>query len=402
MTTPGSSGLDPALPASDLLLDSERAGDLLDTAAGTAEVGAVDATYLRWKPGTNLVVRYDLTVDGRPTTASALIRAEASGNLARKAADPDNRRLASVAARHAGVAAPLWHEPWADVLVQWFPLDLRLPALANGATAVAERAGAADRGSDHMTLLAYKPRRRAVQRVGGAVVKVHAAEADATRAALAARMASAALGPHAADLIGANQQDRSTAHAWVNGRSLSDGPPQLVHLREVVERLHAAAPTGLPEGGAAQHLMVAVQTARLVAAAMPGLAATVDHVLRCLGAEVPVAGASVLCHGDLSADQVVDSPGRDLVLLDFDEAVAGPAVLDWASFAAAGVRGVDDLDQARDTLAGLAPTLDPAEMRWWLATSLLRRAATPLRQIQSAWPELVTARVAAAAAALGR
>lgn len=402
MTAPRSDRLDPAIPMSGLLLDQDRVTSLLAAAAGGAEVGAVEVKYLRWKPGTNLVVRYDLHVAERPTTATAFVRADGAGCLAHKAVDPANLSLAGLAAARSAVSSPLWHDPATDVLVQWLPLDLRLPALARGAAALAERAGASDSCSKAVELLAYKPRRRAVHRVGDVVVKAYAVEADASRAGLAARMAAVALGPHAAEPIGANLEDRSITQAWVPGRACCDQLQSVGELRDVVERLHVAAPVGLPEGGAGPQMVRATQTAELVAAALPELAGTLDRLVDRLAATVPPDGPVVLCHGDLSVDQLVDSPGRGLVLLDLDEAVAGPAILDWTSYVAAGVRRVDDLAAADDTLANLAPRLGPAESRWWLATSLLRLAATPLRQLHDGWPHLLAERLTAAEAVLNR
>ncbi len=390
-------GFDPAIPAAVDLLDAERAGELLSATAGRAELGPVSVRYLRWKPGTNLVVRYDVAVGGVTTTASAFTRA--GGGLARWAADPGHRRLSAAAAAHAAVPSPLGHVATGDVLVQWFPLDLRLPALVHGAAALARRAGAHPPDSADVALLAYKPRRRAVQRIGNVVVKVHADEADARQGDLAARRASRALGLHAPEPVGASTEDRSTAQAWVVGCQPAGGLG-LDEVRQLLARLHAASPDGLAPGGVGTQLARASQTAELVATAVPGLVDPVGRLLSRLGGMAPPDRPHVLCHGDLSPDQLIVSPGRGLVLLDHDEAVAGPPVLDWASFAAADVRTVDDLDRARAALAVLDPRLDPAEGRWWLATALLRSAAAPLRCATYGWPELLAAQVAAAVAAL--
>ncbi|MEJ7763959.1 MAG: aminoglycoside phosphotransferase family protein [Acidimicrobiales bacterium] len=391
------SGLDTALPAAADLLDPARAAEVLAAAAEGASLGPVAVRYLRWKPGTNLVVRYDVEVDGLATTASAYIRT--GGGLGGWAADLGHQRLAAAAAAHAAVPSPLAHVAATDVLVQWFPLDLRLPALAQGAVTVAQRAGVGPAGRTDVELLAYKPRRRAVQRVGEVVVKVHAAAANAQRAALAARLAARALGRQAPEPVGACTEDRSTAQAWVSGRPI-ERLGLVDEVRELLVRLHAASPRGLHEAGVGSQLVQAPQTATLVVTAVPRLADTVERLLSRLGAEAPPDQRHVLCHGDLSADQLIISPQHGLVLLDHDEAVAGPPALDWASFATASVQSVADLEPARATLAVLAPMLNPAQGRWWMATALLRRAAFPLRSASPGWPDLLAARVAAAAAAL--
>src|SRR5205085_2779394 len=77
-------------------------------------------------------------------------------------------------------------------LIQWFPVDLWLPVLGDtGEELWAElgRAGVRMGSGEEPTVLHYKPRRRAVLRVGRRVVKVYGKPAEFARGALGLREA---------------------------------------------------------------------------------------------------------------------------------------------------------------------------------------------------------------------
>src|SRR5439155_4250875 len=108
-------------------------------------------------------------------------------------------RASSTVSRPGGRSpspTPLWYDRELDVLVQWLPLDLRLPALAEIPALLRDAFG---RRGTHVAdgpheLLAYSPRRRAVLRVRGHVLRFYAGvqpyERAVTGAAVVGRLRS--------------------------------------------------------------------------------------------------------------------------------------------------------------------------------------------------------------------
>src|SRR5688500_221327 len=180
---------DPALPRLRLVLDPEAMAPVLHRSLGPeAALQDVRVQYLRYKPRTNIVVRYDVRVDGRWCDATAMITARRY--LGRRAGKPENVSLARLVDGRSPAPMPLHYEPELDVLVQWLPLDLELPALAELPGRLLDAAGVKlrDAGGEP-ELLAYKPRRRAVLRIGPHVLKIYAKEEEFNAAAAGLRAA---------------------------------------------------------------------------------------------------------------------------------------------------------------------------------------------------------------------
>jgi ATP-binding cassette, subfamily B, bacterial len=171
---------DPRLPQAPVMLDPDAIAPLLARSFNGGAPLDVKVRYLRYKPGTNLVVQYDVGVNGDRHDAVGMI---VSGTyLARRAAKPENVALARLAGARVPAAEPLAYDDDVGCLVQWYPLDLSLPTLATSPREVRRllaRTGLAIEDSDEEPeRLAYKPRRRAVLRFDGHVVKVYRNESE--------------------------------------------------------------------------------------------------------------------------------------------------------------------------------------------------------------------------------
>jgi aminoglycoside phosphotransferase (APT) family kinase protein len=140
----------------------------------------------------------------------------------------------------------------------------------------------------------------------------------------------------------------------------------------------------------------------LLRTVLPHLSHRLDALLRRFAATAPDRTGAVASHGDLHAGQLlVDRDGAGMI--DFDNACVAPPAFDLGSYAARMVRGEQgDLDSASRTLDALADCYGRPRpgLRWLFATSILRRATSPLRYFHPDWPTRVEAMVDAAGQAL--
>ena len=112
----------------------------------------------------------------------------------------------------------------------------------------------------------------------------------------------------------------------------------------------------------------------------------------------------VTSHGDFHARQLLDG-GDELSVTDFDAICLAPPALDLSTYAAHLIRGDPrDLEHANAALAALVAGYGapPAALSWYLAATILVRAARPFRRFEPAWPERVEAIVRAAETARAR
>jgi ATP-binding cassette subfamily B protein len=378
---------DRKLAALSTLLDSDAmAPRLAATLNGGPELTDVRVRYLRYKPGTNIVVRYDVGFGGG-ARHEAIAMAASGSYLARRAAKPENQALASLVHERVPARASLSYDDELGALLQWFPLDLSLPALA-------------EQRWDGATVLAYKPRRRAVLQAGGEVVKLYAKE-DEYRAAARGLIASARVHGVRSPIPVTVFPDRLITVQ----RLLPGEQPEPAEAAEaagaLLAELHGAAPGRLPSAPPGAQLNAAGATAGLIAALSDTLGRRATALVERLSREVPAGLPIVPAHGDFNSRQLLASD-EGLALVDFDGMCRAPAALDLATYAAYVVLGDDDeLGRAEQVLARLLAgygTTPPA-VRWYLATCILRRAARPFRYLEPDWPERVDGMLAAAEAA---
>ncbi|MEP6666530.1 MAG: hypothetical protein ABJA81_08800, partial [Nocardioidaceae bacterium] len=169
---------DPALPALPLLLDPAAMAGMLGENLCSALAPDVRVHSVRYKPGDNVVVQYDvLTPSG---WVGAVVYARSRGRLKKKSETSANRKLARRAADRAPAPWPIGYLPDVEALLQWMPLDVRLPVLADDAERLSRRLAKKHIHADVSTpvLLRYWPRRRAVLRFGPYVLKQYRDRGD--------------------------------------------------------------------------------------------------------------------------------------------------------------------------------------------------------------------------------
>jgi ATP-binding cassette subfamily B protein len=377
---------DRRLPALSTLLDPEAmASRLAVTLGDESELEDVKVRYLRYKPGTNIVVHYDVGLEGG-ARHDAIAMTAAGSYLARRAAKPENQALASLVRTGVPARAPLSYDQEVGALMQWFPLDLSLPALA-------EHPWKASR------VLAYKPRRRAVLRSNGEVVKFYAKE-DEFEAAARGLAASARLtGVRSPAPIRVVPSRRVTVQRFLPGAR--PGPEEAAEAAgALLVELHASDPGPLTCAVPALQLKAAEATADLIAALSDTLGRRAQRLLERLSRQAPGALPLVPSHGDFNARQLLVSP-EGLAVVDFDALCRAPAALDLATYAAYVVLGEEHAhERAGEVLGSLLDGYGerPPALDWYLATCLLRRAARPFRYFEPDWPERVGGMLAAAEA----
>jgi hypothetical protein len=396
---------DQGLPQLRRLLDVEAMASVLDRSLRPGErVSDVRVLYLRYKPGTRLVVRYGVTIGDGRYDATAL--AEPAADLAGWATDPEHVALARKVDGRAPALAALSYDEEVGALIQWLPLDLTLPVIAEAPgtlrallrTAGVELAG----DGDAPTFLAYKARRRAVLRLDGHVVKVYAGAAD---------FENAVVGLEASRLLAALDVPRSEAvlpeHRLTCQTLLAGRPPTGHHAAaraagSALAVLHGAPRDGLRPFPPDRQLAAAASSARSAAAVAPELAPRLERLVDELAAAKPDGAELVTAHGDFHANQVLDRNGG-LAVIDFDEICAAPAGLDFSSYVAHLLSGM------RGELAAAAGALDdlvegygarPEALGWYVSTSILRRSPFPFRFLDEDWPNRIEQMVVDAEEAL--
>jgi hypothetical protein len=399
---------DAALPLLPVLLAADAMAPFLHRSLGAdAPFPDVRVHHVRYLPGKKVSVRYDVGLHGRRYDAVAMIAAR--GYLVRRAAKPESLALARLVDGRSPAAMPLRYEPELDALIQWYPLDLALPALAEPIEhllAELEAAGVTlgDVAAEPETL-AYMPRRRAVLRVGQHVLKLYAKQEEFAAAVAGLRAVADLRRVRTAALEVYLPSRLITVQPLLPGSS-PEWPAEVAReAGKLLRALQAASPrVTSPEVRPAQQLAVAEASARYVTALLPALGDRLQALLRELEATMPPIDRFVPSHGDFCARQLLVTPDG-LAVIDWDAIRCAPAALDPASYAAHLVAGEpDDLDHATDALERLLEgyAIRPQGLSWYLATCILRHSRSPFRYFDERWPERIEGMVAAAERALHR
>jgi hypothetical protein len=393
---------DAALPALDRLLDADAMRPVLQRSLTPSRaIDRIRVARIRYKPGDRVLVHYVARAGGERVDAVAT--AAASADLAARALTEPYERLAWAVRGRTAAARPVAYEPDVDALITWLPLDVSLVALTTPPAELHARLRAAGvrvpRDAGEPELIGYKPRARAVLRLGAHVLKAYGKERqfERARAGLEAARASGLPTPRFAAAL---PEFRLTVQEAVAGAVPARAADAAGRAGELARALRAGSFAGLAPAPAERQLEMAARRAELVAAVCPAAAPLVDELLARLAATIPADLELGPAHGDFHVDQLLETEDG-VVLLDFDDVCAAPAALDLATYAADVVRGrEDDLEAVEDVLR---PLLDgfgerPEGLDWYLATAILGRAPHPFHRLLPAWPARVEAMVATAEA----
>jgi Ser/Thr protein kinase RdoA (MazF antagonist) len=353
---------DPALPRLAVALDGEETAEILAEGTGD-ELLSCRPRYIRYKPGTNCVVLYDLALaDGTTTLAHVKLY---PGDRARRRAESDPR-----AALVEELGAVLYR----------FPVDPRLPALAR---------------LDDTRLVRYKPARRAVVELGdGRFAKLYADDRGPRIFTVSRSLADAGVQTPAP--LAYDPSRRMLVFDRVDGRPLDKvDRPALEHriadVAVALARIHAGTPSCQTAEGEASRVLAAARTLAQLRPERSREARRLGHVLASrIGSGVGVV------HGDFSPDQVLVSHGG-LSVLDFDGSRLADPLLDVGSFLAH--LSLDGHADLRDVfLAAYADhlPLDRGRAVLFESVALLKLAVLPFRRLEPDWPSTLERRLALA------
>ncbi len=397
---------DAMLPAAPHLVGPD-ALDLLRAAVASADGRLLEArtVQVQYRPGADLVVRYDAAVSwhGQAAKAETLL-----AGITAAGAHPGALPLEA-----GDLTAGVWR----------YPFDPSLPGLVTAVTprALAGLLEGIIGGPLRLDVRAYRPVRRAVVRVRGAdqhevyVKVVRPAEAPRIVAAhRALRRAGLPVpevlrcDPDAGLLVlcalpGASLRDvlLGSTRAWPSGAQLA------ALLRDL-----AAVDVGAGPGfGSVDPAAMASEVAHNVAghaevgaAILPDERGRLDRIIEAVREGVRATAEPVTIHGDLYEAQLMVEAGRLSGLLDLDDVRLGHPLDDVAILLGhlrilrpEPRRHREHLARYRDGLrASLAGGHDPAELDLRTAAVLVGLATGPFRAQSDAWEREVRRRIRAA------
>jgi hypothetical protein len=394
---------DKALPQIERLLDVDAVAPVLERMLGDdREITSLRIAYVRYRPAKRLLVVYELECGG--TTAGVVAQANSGGrDLAERAARPASVALAARVAGRSPASTPLAYDTGLEALIQWPPLDLGLPALAETPEHLRREmvdAGLVlERPDDLPRLVKHRHAQRAVFALDRHFAKVYRNE-EAFAEAVAALAAAESLPVRTARCDAVVPELRMTVQSRVPG-----GPPEGVlqaagQAGNVLAALHGASADGLPSESPRDRLRRTGDSVALLATIAPELAPRVERLMGLLEEKMPDDDL-VTSHGGFHISQLLESEG-ELAVIDFDGICRAPAARDVASYVASLLDAPEDLPAVRDALDALCEGYGrrPAGVPWHLSTLALRRARAPFAAFAPRWPEETERRLAAAEAAL--
>lgn len=388
---------DPALPGLPLLLQPDALQQRLVAELPALAGATLTLVYIRYKRGTNCIATYQITQGERTSYAYAKAYAPTEAEKVQKSME----RMTVKSAWGVGRLC------FADVgvTVTFFPNDDKLRSLHK----VLEMKSKVALGATALTLLRYKPERRAVFRAtlpsGEAVLRLYESRGFRQVAAVATALEGATLGVKVPHLVAINPARQSLALEWLAGEPLAPMIPNAevplslyTKIGAMLATLHAAAiPAAMPLAP-----LNAETGAGLVADVMPDLAARVD-ALSAVATAITAAAPTVptLIHGDFYADQILVN-GDALALVDLDRMGAGDPRTDVALFCAHLEREVvrGTLTATRSAamqsafLTGYAGEQSPAALTAFIALALLRLLPEAFRHCRPAWQQEMAGLVA--------
>ena len=153
---------DEKLPQIAQILDADAMAAFLARSLDRDEsLEAVQIRYLRYRHGKNLVVHYEVEIDGVGRHAVSITSSKY--DLTGEPAKPEHRRRAKLVQGRSPAADPFTYVPELRALIYWLPFDPDLPALSEPPRSLRrrlEREGVqlVSAGGEPL-LLQYRPRR---------------------------------------------------------------------------------------------------------------------------------------------------------------------------------------------------------------------------------------------------
>lgn len=394
---------DPALPSLPQLLDGGAMAGLLGRTVDEGGIPDVRVHSVRYKPGDNVVVQYSVAASGGWSTAVAYATAETG--LEAKRDRGRNRKLVERVRGRTPAPEALGYLPEVSALVQWLPLDVRLPLLSETGEKLTGRLakrGLTDMPGEEPELLRYWPRRRAVLRFGPHILKVYRDASDFQHARRGLRASAALRRVHTPAFEGSIRAKRTTVQSLLPGQTPSLWPRASEAAGGVLADLHADTLLPLSTTSVDDTLTKAAVRADFIADLLPEIRQELDALLAELTARVPSDLPLVTSHGNFHAGQLLD--GRDgLSLIDLDRLCLAAPAYDLTSFAAHVAFGrPGEMDLVAATLDSLLVGYRrrPGGLEWFLANCLLRRAHVPFRFQDEHWPDAVANLITSAREAL--
>ncbi|WP_298288592.1 aminoglycoside phosphotransferase family protein [Novosphingobium sp.] len=384
---------DRALPALPLLLDPPALAAFVRARWPDYSIGELALDYLRYKPAQSCLAAFHAVIDGQDT------------RLVFKAYRTDAHDKLGKVALKAGEDGPLGAGRQLlgeqAMVLQCFPNDTALKGLRRlfapgGLQKYCKALSLDPAGEAQMHTLSYRPERRHVARIDVAgkpfaALKLFdpAAFDRAAANAPAFRSKGTLVVPR---LLGCSPRYHCIASEWVQGRAIAQDVASAARLGEALALLHGQSSAHLDRLTCEDQIASARSIAKYIGTIWPALGPQAEQIAGRISQQIDQTGPVTALHGDLHLEQVLDL-GDAVGLIDFDEAVLGPAEWDIANLLAhMSVAGTEaaDLDAfAKSLLAGYhasGRTHCSAQLRVQTAFALLRLAATPFRRQVQDWP----------------
>ena len=365
----------------------------------------VEIRYLRYRHGKNLVVHYEVEIDGVERHAVSITSSKY--DLSGEPATPDHRSRAKLVEGRAPAANPFTYEPELRALIYWLPFDPDLPALseppslaspparARGSRARAGRRRAPPPPVPASTSGHASPRRH--------VVKIYRHEAD---------FDEGVRGLHASAYVrlGATARCEAVVPEWkLTVQELLPGAPP-AGAPTPLARPAPSSPGSMPQTSAASHHCARrpaegrgrVGEARVGGRADLGRASrsrscgrlevgrTSRSTCSCPLTATSTAASSSSWQEELRAHRL-RPPWRRRHLRSTSRTTRAPCRPGGARRGSRGVRPRRVRRGLRWPAAGLS---------WYLSAAILRSARGPFKRFEQDWPERIETTVAAAEAAL--
>lgn len=375
----------------------------------------VEPRRLRYKAGTSAVLGFDLTTvkDGVAVTEPCVARAYAD-HAAPKVAKilegtPSGACLAFDVGRHVVVTTATGDRA--------LPMLPRLAAPGGVERLLARLVPDSDPARARIRVVRHNPARRWVgvlERDGEATLLLRAYDGQArmARAERCYRVLGRSDTP-TPRVVAKSRSYAVLAVSWAEGAELSlhDAADVWRAAGGSLARLHGSPARKLRPPDPDAEAAAVQRTGRQIAELLPEISADVLDLAR-TGARLlgSLPGESVATHGDFSADQVVVGLDGHPVLIDLDSARRGAAAYDLGCLVASTLVQAESVGSPRQGELDVAAFLSgyddvrraPAACAVGVHTVgfRLRKAIDPFRECAPDWREQVTARVAAARAAL--